>query len=243
MRYGLIDAMRGFALINMVLYHFLYDVFVIFHVQPDWYQQRGVYIWQQGICWSFILISGFVWNPDQKKNAKRGLVLNLWGALISAVTWIVTPSEAIWFGILTFLGCAVWLSIPLTGFIRRKNAVLGFIISILLFFIFRDLSRGYLGLEGVWQLAVPDWLYRIRILTFAGFPYPGFYSSDYFPLFPWFFLFLGGIFLREILMQYEKWKITARLTVPGLSGMGRKSIWIYLLHQPVCMLICTILFS
>ena len=28
-----------------------------------------------------------------------------------------------------------------------------------------------------------------------------------------------------------------------LSAVGRYSIWIYLVHQPVCMLICTLLFS
>ena len=35
-RYDLIDALRGLALINMVLYHFSYDIFVIYGQNPDW---------------------------------------------------------------------------------------------------------------------------------------------------------------------------------------------------------------
>ena len=52
-RYYLVDALRGLALINMVLYHFSYDVFVIYGQNPDWLGSPAAFCWQQGICWSF----------------------------------------------------------------------------------------------------------------------------------------------------------------------------------------------
>ena len=61
-RYYLVDALRGLALINMVLYHFSYDIFVIYGQNPDWLGSTAAFLWQQGICWSFILISGFSWR-------------------------------------------------------------------------------------------------------------------------------------------------------------------------------------
>ena len=75
-RYYLVDALRGLALINMVLYHFSYDIFVIYGQSPDWLGSTAAFLWQQGICWSFILISGFSWRFGAANSLKRGLLLN-----------------------------------------------------------------------------------------------------------------------------------------------------------------------
>lgn len=58
-RYYLVDSFRGFALVNMVLYHFLYDVFIIYGKNPGWLESIWTFVWQQGICWSFIGAAGF----------------------------------------------------------------------------------------------------------------------------------------------------------------------------------------
>ena len=44
-RYLLIDGIRGLAIVNMVAYHFSYDVFVIYAVDPDWIYRSGAHIW------------------------------------------------------------------------------------------------------------------------------------------------------------------------------------------------------
>lgn len=116
-----IDALRGFTVLSMVAYHFLYDVNIIYGQNPDWYRQPRVFFWQQCICWSFILISGFVWPWGKRKSLRRGLTVNFWGLVITAVTCLVTPTEAIWFGVLNFLGCAMLLLIPLDK--DRKSVV------------------------------------------------------------------------------------------------------------------------
>ena len=103
MREHLIDALRGAAVGSMVLFHFCYDVFVILGRDPDWYGRRATVLWQQSICWCFILISGYVWRWGREKALCRGLLLNGFGLLISLVTYLALPEEAVWFGILSFL--------------------------------------------------------------------------------------------------------------------------------------------
>ncbi len=241
-RYDLIDALRGITIISMILFHYSYDVLIMFGRDPGWYSRTSTHIWQQTICWSFILISGFVWPWGQKKNLRRGIVLNLCGLLVTAVTFFVMPSEVIWFGVLNFIGCAVLLMIPLHHLTEKIPPYAGILISFLLFLLFRNVQNGMLGFGSLLQIRLPEALYTTKLLTPLGFPYPGFRSSDYFPLLPWFFLYLCGWFGNRIFMRHPSWQKAAHLYIPFLTEIGRKSIWIYLLHQPVCFLIAILLF-
>ena len=60
------------------------------------------------------------------------------------------------------------------------------------------------------------------------------FSSDYFSLFPWFFLFLSGYFLYRIVFE----KGIANQLKECKTGntffdfLGRHSLILYLLHQP-----------
>ena len=53
-----LDAVRGCALASMILYHAAWDLVYIFGVSWPWYRGMGAYVWQQSICWTFILLSG-----------------------------------------------------------------------------------------------------------------------------------------------------------------------------------------
>lgn len=242
-RYDLIDTIRGIAIISMVIFHFCYDVFMVYGRDPSWYSQPAVHIWQQSICWTFILVSGFVWSWGRSGNLKRGIMLNVWGLVISGVTVLAMPAEAVWFGILNCIGCAVLLVIALEPALKRIPAVVGMLVSFALFVVFKNVQLGYLEWPGGFRLDLPDWLYDCYVLTPFGFPFPGFRSSDYFPILPWLFLYICGYFLNRIVMALRPLQSVARHGVAPLSAVGRYSIWIYLVHQPVCMLICTLLFS
>ena len=54
------DALRGLALLNMLAYHAMYDWVYVFAHASSWYDiwSPGCHLWQQYICWSFILLSG-----------------------------------------------------------------------------------------------------------------------------------------------------------------------------------------
>lgn len=242
-RYDLIDTIRGIAIISMMIFHFCYDVFMVYGRDPSWYSQPAVHIWQQSICWTFILVSGFVWSWGRSGNLKRGIMLNVWGLVISGVTVLAMPAEAVWFGILNCIGCAVLLMIALEPALKRIPAVVGMLVSFALFVVFKNVQLGYLEWPGGFRLDLPDWLYDCYVLTPFGFPFPGFRSSDYFPILPWLFLYICGYFLNRIVMALRPLQSVARHGVAPLSAVGRYSIWIYLVHQPVCMLICTLLFS
>ena len=233
----LLDGIRGFAIVNMVLFHFLYDFFIIYQKDPKWYGKPLVGFWQQMICWTFIFISGMTWRFGKKK-IKRGLLLNFWGLVITAITWLAMPQQTVWFGILNFLGCACLLGIPMEKVLKRIPAVFGIAGAVFGFFLFQNISIGYLGLgESVW-ICLPQWLYDIKVLTILGLPFPGFYSSDYFPVFPWIFVFLMGYYVLLLLQKKPKLHERFYTPVPLLTKIGQKSLLIYLLHQPLCMVIC-----
>jgi uncharacterized membrane protein len=242
-RYELIDAIRGLTLISMVLYHFTYDVFVIYGRAPRWPTLPAVHLWQQSICWTFIFLSGFVWTWGREGNLRRGLLINGCGLLISLVTRFLLPSQVIWFGVLNLIGCAILLMIPLEKAVGKIPAVPGAAVSFFLFLVCRPLRLGYLGLDGLFRVDMPRLLYDIRVLTPLGFPFPGFRSSDFFPLLPWMLLYLTGYFASRALMGADCVRRAAGVRVPGLSAVGKKTLWVYLAHQPVLMGICTVLFG
>ena len=241
-RYLLIDGIRGFAITNMVIFHFLYDVYIIYEKSSSWYSQPHIHLWQQAICWTFIFVSGFVWRLGMKNNFRRGFFFNICGITISLITWCMIPTEAIWFGILNFMGCAVLLTIPLHNIMRKLPSTIGMILSFMAFILSKNIHKGYLGVGEMKLLTLPKALYSFKVLTPFGFPYPGFRSSDYFPIFPWIFLFFTGYYFYLIFEKHDLWKKIAYTKIPILSKFGGKTIWIYLIHQPICMALCTLLF-
>lgn len=58
-RYALLDELRGLDLISMMLYHGTWDAVYLFGVAVPWYAGTPGRLWQQSICWGFILLSGF----------------------------------------------------------------------------------------------------------------------------------------------------------------------------------------
>ena len=247
--YHLLDALRGFALLHMLAFHFCYDLIVIFGQNYSWYRQPAVHFWQQFICISFLLLSGISWHFS-RNNFKKGLLLNLYGLVITLVTYLAMPSQTVWFGILNCIGCCTLLTIPLGKFLSRfsqrtvspKNIrhilsqcamLLG---ALFLFLLCRNITNGYLTYAAV-RFPLPASLYQHPLMAIFGFPHANFSSSDYFPILPWFWLFLAGFFLWGLLSPYAKFRSCLRVRVPFLSAIGRKTIWIYLIHQPILYLL------
>lgn len=240
-RYYLIDGIRGITVISMVVFHFMYDYCIAFGKNPGWLAKPETFLWQQSICWSFILISGFVWPWGRKSNVKRGLVLNALGFGITLVTCLFMPSEAVWFGVLNFLGCAVLLMFVFEKPARKMHPLLGLVLSFALFLFCRNINSGYLGF-GTWlRIDLPLGIYKAKIFTPLGFPFPEFVSSDYFPILPWMFLYLSGYFCGRIFERHGEWHDAAGIKIPVLSYIGSKTLWIYILHQPLNMLLCSLI--
>ena len=228
-RFAILDTYRGFVIINMIAFHFLYDVFMAFGLDKSWYFQPTNRIWQQFICWSFILLSGWVWSYGRVKALKRGIFLNICGLLITAVTAVAIPSELIIFGILNFIGCATLLMLPLEKLLKKIPAPLGLTLFFLLFIAFYYCNTWSISVDSVFLIPV-------------GFPPRSFYSSDYFPLLPWFFLYVTGYYLGRLLENKKGFLRICNVKIPVLDIIGRRSVWIYLIHQPICYGLCLLLF-
>lgn len=241
-RYELIDAFRGFALLNMVFYHFFYDVYIIYGKNQGWTDNFGVIAWERFICVSFIIIAG-ISASFSRNHWKRGLLLNGWGSVITAVTLIAAPDSAIFFGVLNLLGCSILLLMIFKRWITDRNWAVWGGASMILFFLFRRIERGVIGI-GTWKFAeIPNIMYQFKVLIPFGIHGADFFSSDYFPLLPWFFLFLTGYTLSFAMKKLSMLKKVLTYHVPVLSRAGQKSLIVYLIHQPVAMLICMILFA
>ena len=241
-RYALLDGLRGFTLLSMIAYHGMFDLTQLYDVPVVWFWHLPGYIWQQSICWAFILLSGFCWNLGRHP-LKRGLIISGCGLLISLITTLFMPSEKILFGILTFTGAAMLLLIPLSKVFDKIPAWAGLASSVLLFILTRNVNRGDFGFASLDMGDVPKVLYEGLPMTFLGFPDPDFFSSDYFSVFPWIFLYLVGFFLYRVIVKIPKSKeiLTWKIPVPLLETAGRNSLLIYLLHQPVLMSFFTVL--
>ncbi len=233
-----LDALRGGCLISMIAYHGLWNLCYLFGVPMDWYQGRIGYLWQQSICWVFLLLAGFCWSMS-RSHWKRGTLILGGGVLVSLVTHLLVPAGRITFGILTCTGSCVLLLIPLEKYLSQIPEEWGAAISFALFLLLRNCAGGSLGFETLSLAELPQWLYRDLLTTYLGFPMKGFYSADYFPLIPWAFLFLSGYFLYRLLHgRGLDEKLFAKGELPVLNWMGRRSLLIYLLHQPVLYGIC-----
>lgn len=223
----------------MILYHFIWDLVYVKEMEIAWFHSKLAYIWQQSICCTFILLSGFCWNLGSRK-LLRGSIIFLSGILVSIVTELFLPQHRILFGVLTFLGSSMLLMIPLGRMFRKISPYLGTVLNIFLFAVTKSVNDGYIGLGKNFALKLPTkWYDKGYFMTFLGFTDKNFSSSDYFSLFPWFFLFLSGYFLYRIV--FEK-GIAAPLKDCKTGNtffdfLGRHSLILYLLHQPFLYLI------
>ena len=127
------------------------------------------------------------------------------------------------------------------------SALIGFAACCLLFYITRWVNRGFLQLWPGRTLILPAFLFTEGIpgatLTAVGFPMKDFFSTDYFSLIPWFFLFRAGFYLHQI-MRGRGWFSSPvfHCRIPLLNRMGEHSLLIYMLHQPVLYLLTLLLF-
>lgn len=183
------------------------------------------------VAFSFVFLAGLSMHLSYSKAKKsktekelrkkflfRGLKIFCYGLLITAVTWIFLRRDFIAFGVLHLIGVSTVLAFPL---LKRKKAVL---------------------IAGLTYIAVglllSNFFFDFSSLLWLGFVPKGYSSVDYFPLFPWFGVFLVGVFFGKIL--YPEFKRKFRL--PDFSQnafggfvqfLGRHSLFIYLLHQPL----------
>lgn len=215
-----LDALRGLCILGMVVVHILYDLRVSGLISSnafvDLVQELGSKL--------FLLISGICVTLG-RKHIRRGSLVFLCGMVCTIVTagmyflGMAGKGIIIYFGVLHCLG-----------------------VCMLLWSLFSRLPTWAIGLlgaamVGVGLLIIPDLRVDFPWLIPVGVMYPGFASSDYFPLLPNLGFFLMGAVLGRTLYRKKETllpRVNAQIfPIRFLTYCGRKSLWIYLLHQPV----------
>jgi len=155
-----------------------------------------------------------------RSNWKRGLKTLGWGLVITVVTSVAMPGRAITFGILHFFGCAMLIWALCGKLLEKVPILIGVPVALLLFFLGQQLYTASTG----WFTGFPFFILGFRT---------GHYSADYYPIIPWLFLFLAGGFLGRL---FRDGRVPAWFTknpVPPLAWLGRHTLPVYIIHQPV----------
>ena len=225
-----IDKFRGFTIVSMVLFHLMYNI--NYYWQVSWYDGTLINkIWQLSIATSFFTISGLTSNfLNPSKNIKRGIITSLIGFAISLVTYLFAPEQSIIWGVLNGLGSAMIITGLLQKYLKINDKL--FFVFFLLFIITYNVPRG--SLYGIFKN-----LYD-KNLFILGFPGESFTSSDYFPIIPWLFIFIGGYLLGKVIRIKDR---SSKTNDSFLAKIGRHSMEIYLAHQIILYPLVTLIYN
>jgi len=215
-RIELMDAMRGFAVLLMVVHHFLYDL-AAFCGAPWWVFNNPLFNFLHYIfAGLFILLSGISSNFS-RSNGKRGLKALACAAVITIVT--VFMGMDIWFGVLHLLSVCMILYSLTRPLWEKLPAWVVPVLSVVGVAATAHMVNG-----------IPT---ENPYLWMLGWTTETFFSTDYFPMLPWSFVFLFGTWAGKYVKagKLPAWFYTAR--APRLAAVGRHSLEIYILHQPV----------
>ncbi len=218
-RIDIIDAARGLSILLMVLYHLFYDLVAFCSFPAHVLFNPLVNSLQVLFASLFILMSGAS-TQFSRNNLKRAVKMLLAALAVSVVTWLFDPSEFVRFGILHFLGVSALLYALFYTQIDRLVSKVHPVFFIVLFFVFRSFLNHSYPIEHLWVLGI-----------YAR----SFVSSDYFPIFPWIFIYFFGIRFGKAVLARKLPGWFYEFKFPFLAAAGRKTLWIYLLHQPMLM--------
>lgn len=218
-----LDAARGLCILGMVLVHIIYDLHSMFRL-PFLADSRLFDFVSQWGGVLFFLISGCSATLGSR-SVRRGITVLICGMIVSAVTWgmyalgFAGKGLVIYFGVLHCLGVCMLLW-PL---FKKWPAWLLFVgAAALVAAGFSIPDRGFD--TGYWLMPL-------------GFPPYGFISSDYFPLLPFVGFFLLGAAGGKLLYPHRQTRFPGvredRWVIRFLCLIGKWSLLIYMLHQPV----------
>lgn len=232
-RFWEVDMLRGIAIVLMLIYHLAFDLdyFGVAEIDassgfPLALARLTVSLFLALVGLSLSLSHSRVLRLGQEslfaaRVMKRGLWILGLAFGISAITYLLIGRGFIIFGALHLIGLSLLLAYPFLG-MEKKNFIFGSL-SIALGLYLQDFSVDY------------PWLIWLGIAP------ADFYSIDYVPVFPWFGVVLIGMGLGDLLYPghrrrlslFDRLVISESPWIKLLCYLGRNSLAIYLIHQPL----------
>ncbi len=237
-RIYLMDELRGFAVFCMVFYHGFYTLAYLYNLKAGMILLNFFMPAEPYFAGMFMLIAG-ISSDLSHSNLKRGFKLLGVALVVTLVTWFIVPQEVITFGILHFLSvCMILYGLLKPVSDRFRFSWVTVAACAVLFIGTMGISKGYLGFSPQFGVQLPDSLYQTNYLAPFGIYSYTFLSADYFPLFPWIFVFAAGTFLGKIAAADKFPAFTYQSRVPFFSWIGRHALILYIVHQPVIYGVC-----
>lgn len=238
-RIGIFDVVRGFALISMVLWHLCYDLVYLKGIDLPWFSGLFVTVWAHITAWSFLFVAGCMCCLSHN-NLKRAALYALVALAIFLITSLAGVDTAINFGIFYCMAACTFVYWLLEKLNLRPKGIAAAIVFFIVFLLVFNLPRGELGIEP-FVIGLPSAPYDSGLLSWAGFPGPNFTSGDYYPFLPYLFMYLSGASAGAVWAErgYPTWAQDAHLE--PFTWIGQHSLWIYALHQPIILLILSLL--
>ncbi len=224
-RYQLLDIARGLAILAMVVFHIGWDLYYFGLSNTDVTTELGWVLFQKAILSSFLLLvgAGLVLAHGRgvrwERFWRRFGILVCAALLVTAGTYWMFPEFFVFFGVLhaialfSLLGLA-FLRVPTWLLLVLGVAVIGAD----LFYSDPMFSSRELGWIGFWPTSPP--------------------TSDVVPIFPWFGVVLLGMAGMRLILGSPLATGLRELQSPqpaarGLAVLGRWSLLVYLVHQPI----------
>lgn len=222
-RWDIIDIARGAAICAMVVFHGSWDLSNL-RLAPIAIGAPGWQWFARLIAGSFLVLVGIglclAHAHGFRRSAflKRLLKIGGSAALVTLATFYIFPDSYIFFGILHCIALSSVLALP---FLRLPWPVT-VLVGLLCF------AAPFILIDPFWDKPWLDWL---------GLGSTDPVTNDYVPIFPWFGLVLLGLVVGKALLSLKPWSLAGwQATDPlsrSLKWFGRKSLPIYLLHQPI----------
>ena len=218
-----IDVIRGVSILAMITFHFAFDLMYFGFAKSDLIYQPDWRLFERMIAFSFLFIAGlslFITHGSLIKwNSfiKRYGVTAICAVLISTVTYVLFNGDMIRFGILHAISVSGLISLLLL----RLNSFFLALLAVIIFLINLIIPQPVEG-DYFWQ-----WLIYTNETP---------HSLDYRPIIPWITPFILGmasyqLFKKWGLLETSNTIIYRELSI--LSWLGRNSLIIYLIHQPI----------
>ncbi|MCL2871811.1 MAG: DUF1624 domain-containing protein [Betaproteobacteria bacterium] len=215
-----LDISRGLALCAMIIYHFCFDLQWQGIITADPYHSP---IWTTArtlIITSFLLIVGIsLFVAHTRAISHRAFWLRIikiaaCALIVSIASYALFPESFIYFGVLHFIAIASILAWPFTGY-PRFALIFGVIVVLV-------------------GITFSNPIFNARAFSLIGFVTELPRTEDYVPIFPWLGVVLIGVGIAPVLLSIRKTVSASSNRVTRLLiWMGRRSLWVYMLHQPI----------
>jgi uncharacterized membrane protein len=211
----ILDAVRGFTVVLMIIFHFSFDLtlfgFAHFDIirEPFWYAFPRLivflFLFSVGVALTLAHQNSIKWTPFFKRLA----LISFWAVIISLATYYMYPENWIYFGTLHAIAVVSVMSLP---FLKHPHIALAVALALFIPSIAFDRTIPW------FEMAHSSW--------------------DYISPFPWLGSSLIGIFAAH--KGFHRIHIKENGLVKSLNYLGKHSLFIYLIHQPILFGILTL---